>query len=223
MNDAASTGKTVPIYKNPFAIAFVIGVITLTFLRPRMRNVPDAPPPSGTIPVSALIDQSGAPFSDAGWPDVTLVGFVEPGGQDCGATNLLSKLWHMYRQEDFDAQVALISLSQADDKALRRLETAAGGAREGWLVLGPSEHSGAAELEAALSGYLAEWMPIRESMRRPRPPVTLEPGAECEGHELLEWVALVDSEGQTRGFYRVSDWEVESELFHRTHRMLPQD
>ncbi len=212
-----------PLYKNPFAIAFVIGVLTLTFLRPRMRNIPDAPPPTGEISVEGMIDQAGEGFSSDDWADVTLLGFTHEGFADCGAATLLSKLWHMYRQEEFNAQVALVSLDAADAKALRRHEAAWGGPRVGWNVLGSPEAAAAEQRRVELEAHLEAWLPIRETMRRPRRPVTLEPWPECEGPELLEWVALVDSAGQTRGFYNVSDWEVESELFHRTHRMIPQE
>ncbi|MFT6396018.1 MAG: hypothetical protein ACJAYU_000760 [Bradymonadia bacterium] len=222
MTDEARADKKPPIYRNPYAIAFVIGILTLTLLRPRMRNVPDAPPLSGAISVAGLMDEDGTPFSADDWAAVTLVGFTESNGVDCGGMALLSKLWHMYRQEDFEAEVLLISLSHADAKQLRRHEAQWGGPRQGWHVLGGVDASGASQREAALLTHLEGWLPIRETMRRPRRPASLEPWPECEGHELLEWVALVDSDGQSRGFYNVSDWEVESELFHRTHRLLPQ-
>lgn len=209
-----------PVHRNPFVIAFVIGVVTLTFLRPHMRNIPDAPPGTGALPDIELIDREGSPIEVFGGAAVTLVGFADADVDDCGASRMLSKLWHMYRSESLDAEVVMIALGAADAKALRRIESGWGGPREGWSVVGPTTDEAAEELRTAASAHLEEWMPVRDAQRRPRPPLPIEPAPECEGSELLEWVTLVDGGLQTRGFYRVSDWEVESELFHRSHRLL---
>ena len=209
-----------PIYRNPFVIAFVIGVATLTFLRPHMRNIPDAPPETGALPGVELIDREGSPVTNVGDAAVTLVGFADADVEDCGASRLLSKLWHMYRSESLDVEVVMFSLRATDAKALRRLESRWGGPRDGLRVVGPATEEAAEELRAATTAHVEAWTPIREAQRRPRPPLPLEPWPDCEGDTLLEWVTLVDDDMQTRGFYRVSDWEVESELFHRSHRLL---
>lgn len=209
-----------PLYRNPFVIAFVIGVATLTFLRPHMRNIPDPPPETGAFPVVDWIDREGAETALGDTAAVKLVGFVDPNSADCGARRLLSKMWHMYRAESFDVEVVAVSLSSVDAKALRRLEAEWGGRRDRWTVVGSADSDDAETLRVEIADQLASWMPIREVQRRPRPPLPLEPWPECDGHELLEWVTLVDRDSQTRGFYRVSDWEIESELFHRSHRLL---
>lgn len=218
--DTADPAKPKPIYRNPFVIAFIIGVATLTFLRPHMRSIPEPPPISGTLPIVEWFDRNDEPFDANAFGRVTLVGFVESGSEDCGASTLLSKLWHMYREEGFEADVLVVSLSAVDSKELRRREAWWAGPREGWAIAAPTGDDEAAALVASLSADLEAWLPIRETIRRPRRPAVLEPWPECEGNELLEWVTLLDATGQTRGFYRVSDWEVESELFHRSHRLL---
>jgi hypothetical protein len=216
----SSPASSKPFYQNPFVIAFLIGVATLTFLRPLMRSIPAPPPESGPLLVEDWIDRTGAEYEGSAWGQVTLVGFVDNGGPDCGSATLLSKLWHMYRDQGFDADVLVVSISATDAKGLRRREALWAGPRERWAVAGPADPETAAALRAGLHESLSEWLPVRELIRRPRRPAILEPWPECDGDELLEWVTLVDGAGQTRGFYRVSDWEVESELFHRTHRLL---
>jgi hypothetical protein len=209
-----------PFYRNPFLIAFVIGVATLTFLRPLMRSIPEPPPETGPLPIDGWTDRDGEAYEPSALVQVTLVGFVETGSSDCGSNTLLSKLWHMYREEGFDADVLVVSISAADSKELRRREAWWSGPRERWAIAGPTDPASATVLRESLHGSIAEWLPVRETIRRPRRPASLEPWPDCEGDELLAWVTLVDSSGQTRGFYNVSDWEVESELFHRTHRLL---
>jgi protein SCO1/2 len=48
--------------RNPFVWAFVIGVITLTLMRPLLRRVPEPPPVIGEVPQFTLVDSRGEPF-----------------------------------------------------------------------------------------------------------------------------------------------------------------
>ncbi len=52
-----------PWYKNLFRWYFVIGVVTLTLLRPFLRHEPPPPPVLRQLPPFELLDQNNKPFS----------------------------------------------------------------------------------------------------------------------------------------------------------------
>jgi protein SCO1/2 len=55
----------VPLWRNPYVWAFVIGCVTVTLMRPLLRHVPPPPPVLGTLPDFQLVDPHGAPFGSA--------------------------------------------------------------------------------------------------------------------------------------------------------------
>ncbi len=55
----------VPIWRNPFVIAFVVGCVTVTLMRPLLRYEPKPPPILSTLPEFSLVDTSGRPFGSA--------------------------------------------------------------------------------------------------------------------------------------------------------------
>src|SRR3989338_8011221 len=44
-------------FRNPYLWSFMIGIITITGIRPFLRHVPDPPPVIGKIPEFSFIDQ----------------------------------------------------------------------------------------------------------------------------------------------------------------------
>jgi protein SCO1/2 len=50
------------IARNPYVWGFLIGITTLTLIRPLLRRVPEPPPVVGRVPGYALVDQDGKPF-----------------------------------------------------------------------------------------------------------------------------------------------------------------
>lgn len=62
---AAPSDKRPPIWRNPFAIAFVIGAVTLTILPFIQRLSLKAPPPITSVGAFQLTDETGQPFSSA--------------------------------------------------------------------------------------------------------------------------------------------------------------
>jgi len=57
------TADNKPWYKNLFFWYFVIGVVTLTLLRPFLRREPSPPPVLRNLPPFELVDQNNKPFS----------------------------------------------------------------------------------------------------------------------------------------------------------------
>ncbi|MDP2340888.1 MAG: SCO family protein [Deltaproteobacteria bacterium] len=54
----------VPLWKNPFALAFLTGIAVLTILPLMQRQVMRAPPPIASLGAWHLVDQDGAPIGD---------------------------------------------------------------------------------------------------------------------------------------------------------------
>ena len=55
----------VPLWRNPYVWAFVIGCVTITLMRPLLRHVPKPPPVLGALPEFSLVDPHGKPFGSA--------------------------------------------------------------------------------------------------------------------------------------------------------------
>jgi protein SCO1/2 len=53
------------VTRNPYVWGFLIGIVTLTAIRPLLRHVPDPPPVLGHVPEFSLVDQDGKPFGSA--------------------------------------------------------------------------------------------------------------------------------------------------------------
>lgn len=62
---AAPTERRRPLWRNPFAVAFVIGAVTLTVLPFIQRLSLKAPPPITSVGAFQLTDEAGQPFSSA--------------------------------------------------------------------------------------------------------------------------------------------------------------
>ncbi len=52
----------VPLWRNPWVVAFVIGCVTVTLIRPLLRREPPPPPVLSTLPAFTLVDTTGKPF-----------------------------------------------------------------------------------------------------------------------------------------------------------------
>jgi protein SCO1 len=48
--------------RSPWVWGFLIGIVTLTLLRPILRYIPDPPPVSGQVPEFTLVDEKGEAF-----------------------------------------------------------------------------------------------------------------------------------------------------------------
>lgn len=55
----------VPLRRNPYVWAFVIGCLTMTLIRPLLRYEPKPPPVLSDLPSFSLVDTTGAPFGSA--------------------------------------------------------------------------------------------------------------------------------------------------------------
>ena len=53
------------VLRNPYVWGFVIGIVTLTLIRPLLRRIPEPPPVLSQLPDFALEGADGKPFGSA--------------------------------------------------------------------------------------------------------------------------------------------------------------
>ncbi len=53
------------VYRNPYVWGFVIGIVTLTAIRPLLRHVPEPPPVLSKLPEFSLVGMDGKPYGSA--------------------------------------------------------------------------------------------------------------------------------------------------------------
>ena len=53
------------LLRNPYVWGFVIGIVTLTAIRPLLRRIPDPPPVLSQLPAFSLVGMDGEPFGSA--------------------------------------------------------------------------------------------------------------------------------------------------------------
>ncbi len=51
-----------PFYRSPFFWSVILGCLTITFMRPFLRHIPEPPPVIGEIPMFSLVAADGRPF-----------------------------------------------------------------------------------------------------------------------------------------------------------------
>ena len=51
-----------PFYRNPWVLGFVVGIVTITAMRPLLRRIPEPPPVLSQLPDYELVDTDGKPF-----------------------------------------------------------------------------------------------------------------------------------------------------------------
>lgn len=215
---------SLPWFRNPFVVAFIAGVITITWLAFRLRYEPDPPPELGAIEVVDWVDAAGAPADTSLFaPGPTVVAFVGAEGAECGGLRLVSKLRSMFADESVPVSIAVVALDVLDEKAFARVQTTLGGPRPDTPIVGPSTDAGADALVASLSAAWPAYEAWREANPRPRASVELEAPPICDGPDTLEFVGLVDDDARFRGFFPVWGWDVESEVFHRAQHVLEAD
>ena len=54
-----------PVWRNPWVLAFLAGILTLTAIRPLLRRIPEPPPLLAQLPAFSLVDDRGRTFGSA--------------------------------------------------------------------------------------------------------------------------------------------------------------
>ena len=53
------------VLRSPYLWGFVIGIVTLTLIRPLLRHIPEPPPVLSELPEFSLVGVDGKPFGSA--------------------------------------------------------------------------------------------------------------------------------------------------------------
>ena len=199
-----------PWYKNIFLWYFIIGVVSLTLIRPLLRREPPPPPVVGQLPAFELVDQSGKSFSLSDLDgNVWVVNFIFT---SCPSicpllTDGMGKLQDRYSAYGIDG-VKLLSITVDPEndtpEVLRAYAEANEADPERWKFLtGDSQ----AIRDLVLDGFRA---PLGE-------PQETDAGLIDIMH-TGEFVIL-DPSGGIRGYYG-SDLEGLDEIYHRSRHVL---
>ena len=173
-----------PVWKNPWAIAFLVGMAALTVLRFSQQAFLHAPPPGPSLGAWELRTLEGAAFSAASLKGrVWIVSLAsEPDAQE----RFGSILRHI---EDLGDRIMLVSLVTPGSGVPVR----AAGAEQRWVVLtGPP-----AQLEALVMGHL------RPAFADFPPTLTahVDAGTTLSDFAKLSAFGVIDQSGKVRGFW----------------------
>lgn len=101
------------VVRNPYVWGFVIGIVTLTALRPRLRYIPEPPPVLSQLPDFSLVGMDGRPYGSAELRGQVYVAsfFSASCRSDCPvATKGMSRLQDGFAQKKIQG-VRLVSIS----------------------------------------------------------------------------------------------------------------
>lgn len=205
--------ESTPFYRNPFVIAFLAGIVTLTLIRPLLRREPEPPPVLSQLPAFTLEDATGRAYGStdlAGSVYIASFFFTR-------CPSICPLLMHNVRklQEGLDAHeitgIRLVSITV--DPENDTPEVLADYARNlkadpaRWTFLtGPPD----AVRELVVGGF-------KTPMDRANTP----PGSAMDIAHTGK-VVLVDGSGRIRGYYGTDDTGLD-EVFNRAQHVLKQE
>jgi len=201
-----------PWYKNLFFWYFVIGVVTLTALRPFLRREPPAPPVVRRLPPFELVDQNHKTFSLSDLQDqVWVANFIFT---RCGSicpilTHQMATLQERYDTYGVD-EIKLLSISvdpEYDTPDVLRDYAARNGADPGrWTFL-------TGDLEAVRSLVVEGFATGMGD--------AIEDDAGMMDISHTGKFVIVDPSGGIRGYYD-TDTEGLDEIYHRSRHVLAE-
>lgn len=198
--------------RHPYLWAFLVGIVSLTLIRPLLRRVPEPPPLLFQLPAYALVDSAGGPFGSADLAGRVYVAnfFFTRCVSICpDLTRSMARLGARYDEEGVsDIRLVSISIDPEYDTPERLADYAAAHGidpRRWTLLTGDTER-----IRELVSGGFK----------------TALGEAEPRADSLMDIahsgkLVLVDRAGGIRGYYD-SDAEGLDEIFHRSRHVLPQ-
>jgi len=206
-----SAKNRVPFYRNPWVLAFLIGIATIHLIRPMLRHEPAPPPVLSNLSPFALVDQSGTPFGNEELSGrVWVVNFIFT---RCSSicpllTRAMRQLETRYDEENVSG-IGLISVTVDPEfdtpGVLAGYAERAGADSARWLFL-------TGEPEAVRRF-------IVDGFKTPMGPESDAAGVMDIAHSGK--LVLVDGSGGIRGYYD-SDKTGLDEVFHRSQHVLEQ-
>jgi protein SCO1 len=192
----------------PWHVGTVVGLVTITAMRPCTRHVPDPPPVLSQVPAFSLVDHDGQPFtSDTMRGTVWVAGFMFT---SCPSTcpkisRAMLDLQHRYAQHKLEIPLVSFSVDPENDtpEVLKKYADMLGADTTRWrFVTGPL-----ADMQKLVVGGFASAMDKQ----------TDQAGMVDIAHTTK--LALIDADGNVRGYYSSDEVGID-ELFHRSQHVL---
>ena len=205
------TGRS--LLRNPYLWGFLIGIVTLTAIRPLLRRVPEPPPVLSTLPEFTLTDVDGKPFGSrelAGQVYVANFFFTRCGSICPALMRGVGRLQAGFDERGIDG-VRLVSISvdpENDSPAVLKEYAAAHGVEpKRWVLL-----TGDPEKVRALvvDGFKTPMDRVPEG--GPTPIEVAHTGK----------LVLVDAHGRIRGYYDSDEMGLD-EVYNRAQHVLRQE
>lgn len=159
MTDVAQPEPTakVPLWKNPYVIAFVLGVIVITVMRPLSSSFRKAPPPVRQLSAWSATSLGGGPTSLEALKGTVILATAELGPCDAACVERQTEFGTAVRHlDDLGGKVVLLTL--VGHEAQAALAPLIGKASPAWRFAGgmDSLQPLVAELQASLEQRQAE-------------------------------------------------------------------
>ncbi len=200
----------VPLWRNPYVVAFVIGCVTMTLLRPLLRYEPKPPPVLSTLPEFSLVDSSGKSFGSKdlrGQVWIASFFFTRCPSVCPLLMSRVAELQKHYEEDGIDG-IRLVSISvdptRDTPEVLRAAEPRYGVDPARWTLL---------------TGSLDE---LRTLLTDGFHVPGLTPPAESNGDiPHTTKVVLVDAENRVRGYYDTDENGLD-EVYNRAQHVLKE-
>ncbi len=202
-----------PIHRNPYVWGFLIGIATLTLIRPLLRHVPEPPPVLSQLPDFVLVDMDGRPFGSAELREQVYVAnfFFTSCRSICPAIMKgMSRLQGAFAQRGIEG-IRLVSISVDPEhdtpEVLREYASGLGLDAARWTLL-TGDPEGVRAL--AVDGFKTPMEP---------PPAGIAAPIDIAHTGKL---VLVDGRGRIRGYYDSDETSLD-EVYNRAQHVLRQD
>jgi cytochrome oxidase Cu insertion factor (SCO1/SenC/PrrC family) len=183
-----------PLWKNPFAIAFVLGIIFLTALPFMQRRFLKAPPPLKSLTAWSLLSEDGNELSSSTLAGAVWIANFLPAACDAAClkrAELFARLGTHF--DDLSARVRVVTFvvpNGPETPALVELKGSLGAPR--WTLA----HGSSQAMSTLIEGQ------IREAFVAT---ISADAGTDMEGFAAAAAIVLVDQNGGLRGFWREDD------------------
>ena len=199
--------------KHIWLVAGILGVVTVTAIRPLLRHVPDPPPVMYALPEYALVDDHERPFvPETLRGKVWVAGFVFTScPSTCPAvTRAMQDLHARFARNDIDIEMVSFTVDPArDTPQVLRAYAEQAGADDTWrFVTGDP---------AAIRGLVRDGFKLGIGDAAPT-------ADDANLYDIAHstQLALVDPDGNGRGFYGIEPDQGLDEIYHRAQHVMAE-